>query len=403
LAKRTGHTLPVVVEALLLLLFGNIINQSFVVLAPFIKDRFLLNAGELSYLPTAVYAGVILILLLSGIFIDRLGNRTAIKLSFLFMALGLAACVAASSYYVLLIGYFLIGLGYGSLPAATNSTVISAYRPSHYKKMGLKQTGIPVGVLFAIIFLPIIALDYGLVYAFIFMLVIAVLVFALMGHDRGKPKSESETDYLHELLSVLKNKTVYRISALSAFLFWAQQSVATYLVLFFIYNGFGIFAAEIALFALILGSIAGRNIWPSIGTRAFGSDKATSLSAVAAGSALLIIILAMLPGDFVVAIAISFILGIFIMGWSSIYNTIISESAGEGRVGVHSGVGFIILDAGIILGLPVSGFLIHAFSYRYTFDIIGVVLLIISAAIFVFGRDLAGSAAQRHAAINSNS
>jgi hypothetical protein len=111
----------------------------------------------------------------------------------------------------------------------------------------------------------------------------------------------------------------------------------------------------------------------------------------------------MLPGDFVVAIAISFILGIFIMGWSSIYNTIISESAGEGRVGVHSGVGFIILDAGIILGLPVSGFLIHAFSYRYTFDIIGVVLLIISAAIFVFGRDLAGSAAQRHAAINSNS
>ena len=371
-------------------------------LAPFIKDKFLLNAGELSYIPTAVYAGVILILLLSGIFIDRFGNRTAIKLSFLFMALGLAACAVASSYYMLLIGYFLIGLGYGSLPAATNSTVISAYRPHHYKKMGLKQTGIPIGVLFAITLLPIIALDYGLAYTFIFMFIIATLIFALMGYDRVRPKGENETDYLHTLLSVLKNKTVYLISSLSAFLFWAQQSIATYIVIFFIYRGFGIFAAEITLFFLILGSIAGRIIWPAVGTKLFGSDKAASLAAVSAGSALLIIALALSPANFVFAIGISFILGIFIMGLSSIYNTIISESAGEGKVGVHSGMGFIILDTGIILGLPISGFLIRVFSYQYTFDIIGAVLLIVSVAIFVFGRNLVGATAAQRAAIHSN-
>ena len=123
--------LPVSVQSFLFLMMGNMTDSSYSPMNQFIKNRYLLTSAEIGLITSAIFLGSMAVSVISGYFVDRLGNRSALRIAFLLMALG-ATVVATSSLYVTVIaGYFIIGFGYGIVTPSTNSEVIKHYYPHH--------------------------------------------------------------------------------------------------------------------------------------------------------------------------------------------------------------------------------------------------------------------------------
>ncbi|MEM0140036.1 MAG: MFS transporter, partial [Ferroplasma sp.] len=146
---------------------GNFIDSLYSPLAPFIKNQFLLTATQLGLITSILFIGSSTMSFFTGFFVDSIGYRNAMKISFAIMAVGSIIIFKAYNYAFLLSGFYFIGFGYGLLTPATNSQVMAKYYPEHLPRMGIKQAGVPMGAAAAAIMLPLLALRVGISYTFL--------------------------------------------------------------------------------------------------------------------------------------------------------------------------------------------------------------------------------------------
>jgi MFS family permease len=138
--------LPVSVQSFIFLLMGNMTDSSYSPMNQFIKNQYLLTSAEIGFITSSIFIGSMIVSLISGYFVDRMGNRTSLRIAFLLMALGSTIVSVGSIYATVLAGYFIIGFGYGIVTPSTNSEVIKHYYPHHANAMGIKQSGVPAGI-----------------------------------------------------------------------------------------------------------------------------------------------------------------------------------------------------------------------------------------------------------------
>lgn len=131
-------------------------------LAPLLDDDLGLTRAELGILGTlAVAFGMLGAPVLGGI-VDRVGGRRVAIILFLIAAVGLGASSAAPSYGALLAAMPLCGLAIGMIDPVTN-WLISRHVPRARQGLtvGIKQSGVQFGALFAGSVLPTIGLILG--------------------------------------------------------------------------------------------------------------------------------------------------------------------------------------------------------------------------------------------------
>ena len=371
---------------MVLQIMGNFTNSSYAPLSHFIKIGFLLNEASVGLITSAVFIGSMSVSFLSGLIVDSLGPHRTLKISYGVLAIGSILAYFSESYLLLIGAYYLIGAGYGMVTPATNSTIMDHFFPRHASPMGIKQSGVPIGTILAALALPLLALHYSLRIAFLFLFfVTAIIAVLLRGEKRGSSEKMSRDKTKGTIKMVLKDRRILVISAITAFLSWGQQSVFTYFVLYVTSMNYEVLVAEVLFIVLLLGSVLGRILWPSLTLRLFGGHRLrnyTLITALAGG------MLFLFPnaGTSIYAIsAMAVAIGFTAVAWNSNYVTLISEIAPKGSVGTYSGTSMTIISLGSIVGTPLSGYLVDAtggeFSIMWMF--LGSVLMIVALILFL--------------------
>ena len=374
---------PVVIQSLLFMILGNFTLSSYAPLAPFIKNRFLLDSTELGLITSVIFMGSFSVSFLSGIFVDGLGPGRAVKISFAVMALGSMVAALSHSYAVLVVGYYAIGFGYGLITPSTNRAVMEEYYPHHATPMGIKQSGVPVGAALSAVVLPLVALHFGLQWSFVATLILGGTIALLI--PVGKRETigiRTQKGYLRQVLGAGRDRSLMTISICAAFLSWGQQSILTYYVVFLEQRGFQILIAEVFLALLLTGAVAGRIIWASLSNRIFRKNRLKSLVLIMVLSSVLFVLFPSLSTSIFSAGFLAFFLGMSAVGWNSVYVTLVSEIAPRSKVGLFSGMSLMVMSMGTILGTPIAGF-IQDRTHSYVDMWLTLATLLFTAAMFL--------------------
>ena len=348
-------------EIMILQIMGNFTNSSYAPLSHFIKLGFILNEASVGLITSAVFIGSMSVSFLSGLVVDSLGPQRTMKISYGILALGSLLAYFAQSYIFLIGAYYLVGAGYGMVTPATNSSIMDHFFPRHASPMGIKQSGVPIGTILAAIALPLIALHFSLRTAFLALFIVtAAIALVIRGEKPGsieKPTGEKTRGTVRKVFS---DRRVLIISAITAFLSWGQQSVFTYFVLYVTSINFQVLIAETLFIVLLLGSVMGRILWPSITMRLFGGHRIRNYTLIMALAGLMLFIFPNTGGSIYAVAIMAVAIGFTAVAWNSNYVTLISEIAPKGNVGTYSGTSMMIISFGSIVGTPLSGFIVDS-------------------------------------------
>lgn len=371
---------------MVLQIMGNFTNSSYAPLSHFIKIGFLLNEAAVGLITSAVFIGSMSVSFLSGLIVDSLGPHRTLKISYGVLAIGSILAYFSQSYLLLIGAYYLIGAGYGMVTPATNSTIMDHFFPRHASPMGIKQSGVPIGTILAALALPLLALHYSLRIAFLFLFfVTAIIAIIIRGEQRGSLEKASRGKTKGTIKMVLKDRRILVISAITAFLSWGQQSVFTYFVLYVTSMNYEVLVAEVLFIVLLLGSVLGRILWPSLTLRLFGGHRLRNYTLITALAGVMLFLFPNAGTSIYAISAMAVAIGFTAVAWNSNYVTLISEIAPKGSVGTYSGTSMTIISMGSIVGTPLSGYLVDAtggeFSIMWMF--LGSVLMIVALILFL--------------------
>ena len=371
---------------MILQIMGNFTNSSYAPLSHFIKNGFLLNEAAVGLITSAVFIGSMSVSFLSGLIVDSLGPHRTLKISYGVLAIGSILAYFSQSYLLLIGAYYLIGAGYGMVTPATNSTIMDHFFPRHASPMGIKQSGVPIGTILAALALPLLALHYSLRIAFLFLFfVTAIIAIIIRGEQRGSLEKASRGKTKGTIKMVLKDRRILVISTITAFLSWGQQSVFTYFVLYMTSMNYEVLVAEVLFIVLLLGSVLGRILWPSLTLRLFGGHRLRNYTLITALAGVMLFLFPNAGTSIYAISAMAVAIGFTAVAWNSNYVTLISEIAPKGSVGTYSGTSMTIISMGSIVGTPLSGYLVDAtggeFSIMWMF--LGSVLMIVALILFL--------------------
>lgn len=371
---------------MILQIMGNFTNSSYAPLSHFIKLGFLLNEASVGLITSAVFIGSMSISFLSGLIVDSLGPHRTLKISYGILSLGSLLAYFAQSYVFLIGAYYLIGAGYGMVTPATNSTIMDRFYPRHASPMGIKQSGVPIGTILAAVALPLIALHYSLRIAFLFLFIItAIIAILTRGEKKGSMEKPSREKTKGTIRLVFRDRRILTISAITAFLSWGQQSVFTYFVLYVTSIRYQILIAEILFIVLLLGSVMGRILWPSITMRLFGGHRLRNYTFIMALAGIMLFIFPN-AGSSIYAVSIMAVaIGFTAVAWNSNYVTLISEIAPKGNVGTYSGTSMMIISLGSIVGTPLSGYIVDIYGgvFNIMWMFMGSMLMLAALVLFL--------------------
>lgn len=371
---------------MILQILGNFANSSYAPLSHFIKLGFVLDEASVGLITSAVFIGSMSISFLSGLIVDSLGPHRTLKISYGILAAGSILAFFAQSYIVLVAAYYIIGAGYGMVTPATNSTIMDHFYPRHASPMGLKQSGVPIGTILAAVALPLIALLFSLRTAFLALFFITLVIALLIRGEKKVPgKTKVGVSAKGTVKKVFSDRRILAISAITAFLSWGQQSVFTYFVLYVTSIRFHVLIAETLFIVLLLGSVLGRILWPSITLRLFRGHRLRNYTLIMALAGLMLFIFPNAGASIYTVGIMAVAIGFTAVAWNSNYVTLISEIAPKGNVGIYSGTSMMIISLGSIVGTPLSGFIVDStggkFSIMWMF--IGTVLMLVALVLFM--------------------
>ncbi len=377
--------MPPFLQIMILQLLANFTTYSYSPLSVFIKGTFDLNFFELGTITSSVFAGALLSVNFGGIMVDRLGSKTALRISFFLLSAGSLIAFTAQSYLVVVAGYAIIGFGYGIVTPATNSAIIEVYYPRHAIPMGAKQAGVPLGALLATLVLPFIAIHFSLRYAFLALVLVAFLIALMTRDSRNSKKREGvKLEVGKTMLSILKNRNLVMVSIVAIFLILGQQAIFTYLVVFMKFRGYDVFFSEMVLALMLIGSTIGRIVWSFLSQILFKGKQVNVLLTIAVLSGLMLMAVPLDAVLWYFALIGSFFLGFTSISWNSTFVTIISEEAPREQVGVYSEVSLSIMYTGAIVGIPLYGYVIDITTYVNLWLIGGSVTLIAAGLLTVY-------------------
>ncbi|OWP56786.1 MAG: hypothetical protein B2I17_04135 [Thermoplasmatales archaeon B_DKE] len=376
---------PPFIQIMILQLLANFTNNSYAPLSIFIKGTFNINSVELGLITSSVFLGSLLAANIGGIMVDRLGSMTALKICFFLLSLGSLVAFTAQTYLVVVIGYIVIGFGYGIVTPATNSAIINEYYPKHAVPMGIKQAGVPIGAALSAIVLPLIAIRFSLKDAFLAMMALAFVIAMIIRKSGIMPRQEkARSQFNRTFFKALRNHNLVMISIVAIFLSLGQQSIFTYFVVFLKFRGYEVFFAELMLAVMLAGAVTGRVAWPILSQYVFHLNQRTLLLVIVVLSGIMLMLVPIEASEWYLTSIGAFFLGFTAVAWNSTYVTIISEEAPRENVGVYSGAALSIMYIGVIVGTPLYGYIIDTVTYTTMWRTAGSLLLAVSLLLLLY-------------------
>lgn len=341
-------------------------QQTPAALGPVLTPALHLSRAELGLLTSAIWGGMLLGMLPTGMLADRFGERKVIAAGGLGLALFMLLA-ARTHAFLPLFGVLLlasVGAASGS-PGGTRA--IAAWFPAGQRglAMGVRQTGVTAAGVVAALVLPPIAVAFGWQAAFSTVAGLALLTvatFALLYREPAAAGGPPPAGFHAGLL--LRNRT-FLFATLFGWIFMGALGCSVTYLAVSLHEQAGLSAVQAGLFLAVLqvGGIAGRIGWGVLSDR-LGSRGLTMLMT---GGLAVVACLAMAQVRGAVAVpllvGLCFLLGLSTMGWNALYITLTAEAVPVHRAATAIGAGTTVTFIGMFAVTPVFGAIADGYGY----------------------------------------
>lgn len=358
------------------------------VMAPVAGPAIGFSPSAVGYYIAVVYLGSMIGSAAAGGWVARFGPIRVSQAGLAFCLAGLALAATAWPPLVLL-GAFIVGLGYGPSTPASSVILVRAAPPARFSLIfSIKQTGVPAGGVLAGALVPALVLAAGWQWGAIAIgaacLALAVSIDATRArYDRElNPAAPASLRSALASLGMVARTPRLREMAVTSFIYGGVQiTLVAYLVAFLT----GSFAQSLVLAGLVMAvsqaaSVVGRIAWGVIADRVFSRRTMLGLLGLGMGASA-IATLAAGPGWPVpVVFGFAAVFGATAVGWNGVFLAEIARIAPSGQVSQATGGCLFFTFLGVVVTPPAfNGLLGLGASYSIAYAVLGAPALVIGA------------------------
>ncbi len=326
-------------------------------LAPVATRAIGVPAAAIGYFIAVAYAGSMLGSAAAGGWVARFGP---IRVSQVGLALCLAGLALAASGWapLMLLGAFVLGVGYGPTTPASSVILVRTAPPAMFSLIfSLKQTGVPAGGVLAGGLVPALVLALGWQGAAIAIgascLVLAALIAPVRArYDVGlNPAAPISVRAAFAPVALVARTPALREMAVTSFVYGGVQiTLVTYLVTFLIDS----FALSLVLAGAVMAvsqgaSVIGRIVWGALADRAVTRRTMLGLLGLGMGVSAMATLAAAPEWPAWVLFAFASVFGATAVGWNGVYLAEVARVAPQGQVSQATGGCLFFTFLGVVL------------------------------------------------------
>lgn len=358
------------------------------VMAPVAGPALGFSPSAVGYYIAMVYLGSMIGSAAAGGWVARFGP---IRVSQAGLALCLAGLALAATAWppLVLLGAFVVGLGYGPATPASSVILVRAAPPARFSLIfSIKQTGVPAGGVLAGVLVPALVLAAGWQWGAIAIgavcLALAVSIDATRArYDRElNPAAPASLRSALASLGMIVRTPRLREMAVTSFIYGGVQiTLVAYLVAFLT----GSFGQSLVLAGLVMAvsqaaSVVGRIAWGVIADRVLSRRAMLGLLGLGMGASA-IATLAAGPGWPVpVLFAFAAVFGATAVGWNGVFLAEIARIVPSGQVSQATGACLFFTFLGVVVTPPAFNALLGlGASYAIAYAVLGAPALVIGA------------------------
>jgi len=365
-------------------------TRVFPVLGPALTEAARVSPEAIGYLVAVGSLGTLWYLVAGGGVLVRLGPVRSMQVGATIGGVGLL--LATTGYWpVLMLASFLIGLGYGSTPAA-GSEVLNEYAPARHHSLmfSIKQAGVPLGGAVAGLLVPVALVAVGWQFTCVGAALLVILTCFLIEPLQRKIDRNADRDMpLHlgsfidprmlamPFRSLAGNPPLQRVTIASFFFAVVQGCLVAFFVTYLMVDlGASLLTAGLAFSVMQVTGVAGRVLAGWLADR-LGSRRLVIVG-LAVASALTVLLLAGLePASPQWAIqALAGVVGVASSSWNGVFLAEVSRLAPKGKVGEATAAATFFTFIGYVVGPAGFGALLgHGGSYWAAFAMLAAIAL----------------------------
>jgi MFS transporter, ACS family, hexuronate transporter len=337
------------------------------ILAPFIKADLQLSSFQIGFLISALSIGASLIQMPAGLITDFAGVRLMLTMGIGLIGFCLALFSLAPSYSIALMVLLIYGLANGIIGPAASKSVLDWFPVvGRATAMGVKQTGVNFGGIFARLLLPALAITiswrHSLLAIGLVEVTTAVVIYRLIKESPLRSESPHAPLAWKKILHMAMHRDMLILGGIGFCFMACQFCFSTYLILFLTLemNYPIVEAGQYFASAYFLGA-AGRILWSPASDYFLAGRRKGILRLIALilfFSLLSLGMISFFPVFSPLLLTAILAFGISGIGWNAIYLTMLGEAVGKESTGLATGAGFCFGFMGSLICPPLFGLLV---------------------------------------------
>jgi len=366
------------------------LTRLFPVLGPALTEAASVPPEFIGYLAALNSLGAIWYLVAGGDLLTKLGPLRSMQLGAVVGLVGLLLALAGD-WPALMLAAILIGVGYGSTPAA-GSEVLNEYAPARHRSLvfSIKQSGVPLGGVMAGLLVPALLAAAGWRIACIAcaLLVLALTILvdplrAAVDRHRERELRFRPSHFVDPRMvrtpfrSLSRNHPLQLVTAASICFAIVQSCILAFFVTFLIVDlGFSLVAAGVAFSVMQVTGVLGRVAAGWCADRA-GSRRAVLIGLAVASSMATAFTATLVPSSPLWVIQVlAGVAGVASTSWNGVFLAEVSQLASDGKVGDATAGATFFTFIGYGVGPAAFGALLtYGGSYQSAFAILAAVPL----------------------------
>jgi len=386
-ALSSTKLIPVVCITVLIQTLLTLSSTVPVAIAPELTKNLDLPPASIGYFVSIVYGGAMAASVFGGGLNRRWGPVRISQSALLCAAIG-SLLLTGSSLFLVIMGAFFIGLGYGlTNPAA--SELLSRVVNSSNRNMifSIKQTGVPLGAVLAGLIAPSIVILFNqqiALYLTSGVLLVAAFLLQIIrpAWDTGLDPNVKFKNNPFKNLSVVWHNPAIKYLALASFFFSAiQMSLGAFTVTMLVDDiDFGLVQAGFVLSLVQASGAIGRIFWGRIADHINNGIAVLMALAFVSGFASLLTATLDPQSGAVLIYGVFILFGLSSIGWNGVFMAEVARMVPADRIAAATGSALFVTFAGVLVG-PSLFSLMH--MYFQQFDIVFAIMALMPAFGFI--------------------
>ena len=358
------------------------------VMAPVAGPALGFSASAVGYYIAVTYFGSMIGSAAAGGWVARFGP---IRVSQAGLALAFCGLALAASAWppLVMLGGFVVGLGYGPTTPASSAILVRAAPPAMFSLVfSIKQTGVPAGGALAGALVPVLLLAIGWQGAAVAVGAACALLALAIGGARDRYDGELDPRAPVSLRSayapvrmVLADSRLRQMCVTSFIYGGVQITLVTYLVTFLVER----FTLTLVLAGLVMAvaqvaSVIGRVLWGVLADRVLTRRAMLGLLGVGMGLSALVPLAAGPAWPAWLLFAYASVFGATAVGWNGVFLAEVARVAPAGRTGAATGGCLFFTFLGVVVAPPIfNAVLALAGSYAAAYAVFAAPALAVGA------------------------